>query len=209
MPFSTKPKLIKSPDTLRKDRIPPGQKVIESWRVLHYGDIPGIDIARWTFKINGLVEEPKELGFEEFMALPVVEVLSDIHCVTGWTAKDNLWEGISSSAIKELVTIKPEARYVIIRGAGDFTTNLPIDEFFAGDALFAIKHNGRELTPEHGWPLRLVVPHLYFWKSAKWVRGVLFSKEDVPGFWESHGYHNHGDPWKEERFGRRGQNGES
>jgi len=136
------------------------------------------------------------------MSLPMVKVFSDIHCVTRWSRLNNLWEGPSSSIIKELVKIRPEARFVLIHAAAGFTTNLPLADFFQTDVLFAVKHEDKPLTPEHGYPVRLVIPRLYFWKSAKWVTGVEFMEKDRPGFWESAGYHDHGDPWKEERYGR-------
>ena len=191
---------IISPDTLRKDRLPPGQRLTDKWPVLHHGRIPAIDIKSWKFTITGLVEKERTLTYEEFMALPRVEVFSDIHCVTTWSRYNNLWEGVSTAEIKELVPIKPEARYVIVYGAGGFSTNLPVNDFFQSDALLALKHDGQPLTAEHGGPVRLVVPRLYFWKSAKWATGIEFSANDRPGFWESAGYHNHGDPWKQERY---------
>jgi len=192
--------LVRSPDTQRVERVPPGQSVTEKWPVLHYGNVPKIDLSRWELTISGLVEKDVKLSYEEFMALSRVEVLSDIHCVTGWSKLDNLWEGVSTSVVKEMVRVSPEARYVIVHGAGDFTTNLILDDFLEPDVLFAVKHDGVTLTPEHGYPVRLVVPRLYFWKSAKWVVGVEFTAEDRPGFWENRGYHNRGDPWKEERY---------
>lgn len=192
---------IKSPDTERKNRIPPGQRLIESWPVLHHGEVQRIDVSRWTFTISGLVDKERKLTYEEFKALPQVQVFSDIHCVTGWSRLNNLWEGVSSSSLKGLVQIRPQARFVIVHGAGGFTTNLPLEDFFAEDVLFAFRHDGQPLTREHGGPVRLVVPRLYFWKSAKWATGVEFVAQDRPGFWESVGYHNHGDPWKEERYG--------
>jgi DMSO/TMAO reductase YedYZ molybdopterin-dependent catalytic subunit len=192
--------LIKSPDTERPERVPPGQKLTEKWPALHYGNVPSIDISGWAFTISGLVEKERKLSYAEFTSLPTVKVLSDIHCVTGWSKLDNLWEGVSASLIRELVKILPEARFVIVRSEGGFTTNLALDDFFQPDVLFAFKHNNQPLTPQHGYPVRLVVPRLYFWKSAKWVIGVEFTAEDRPGFWETHGYHNHGDPWKEERY---------
>jgi DMSO/TMAO reductase YedYZ molybdopterin-dependent catalytic subunit len=193
--------IIKSPDTERAERVPPGQKLTEKWPALHYGSVPKIDIAQWQFNIFGLVEKERKLSYAEFTALPQVQVFSDIHCVTGWSKLDNLWEGISSGQIRELVHILPEAKFVMVHSAGGFSTNLPLDDFFQPDVLFALKYNGEPLTREHGYPLRLVVPRLYFWKSAKWVNGVEFMAEDKRGFWESSGYHNHGDPWKEERYG--------
>jgi len=193
--------VVKSPDTERKNRIPPGQRLIENWPVLHHGEVQRIDISRWVFTISGLVDKERKLTYEEFKALPQVQVFSDIHCVTGWSRLNNLWEGVSSSSLKGLVQIRLQARFVIVHGAGGFTTNLPLEDFFAEDVLFAFKHDGQPLTREHGGPVRLVVPRLYFWKSAKWATGVEFVAQDRPGFWESVGYHNHGDPWKEERYG--------
>jgi DMSO/TMAO reductase YedYZ molybdopterin-dependent catalytic subunit len=194
-------KMIESPDTKREKRVPPGQRVTEKWPVLQYGSIYYIDVDDWTFTISGLVEQERVLGIEEFMSLPRVAVFSDIHCVTGWSKLNNVWEGVSTRVIKDLVTLRSEARYVMVHAEKGFTTNLRLDDFFAEDVLFAVKHEGRELTPEHGYPVRLVVPRLYFWKSAKWVTGVEFMAEDKRGFWESHGYHNRGDPWREERYG--------
>jgi DMSO/TMAO reductase YedYZ molybdopterin-dependent catalytic subunit len=124
-----------------------------------------------------------------------------VHCVTGWSRLDNLWEGLQASALKDQVKILPEARFVIVHAWGDFTTNLTLDDFFQEDVILATRHDGMEISPEHGYPVRLVVPRLYFWKSAKWITGVEFTSVDRPGFWESHGYHNRGDPWKEERYG--------
>jgi len=192
--------IIKSSDTERKDRVPPGQKLTEKWPALHYGSVPDIDISKWKFAVFGLVEKEHKLSYQEFTALPQVQVFSDIHCVTGWSKLDNLWEGVASDQIGQLVRILPEAKFVMVHSAGGFTTNLSLDDFFQPDVLFALKHNGEALTAEHGYPLRLVVPRLYFWKSAKWVSGVEFMAEDKRGFWESSGYHNHGDPWKEERY---------
>jgi DMSO/TMAO reductase YedYZ molybdopterin-dependent catalytic subunit len=195
--------IIKSPDTEKENRIPPGQRLTEDFPVLHHGQVPIIDVNKWTFSITGLVEKEWELTFEEFKALPQIKVHSDIHCVTGWSKLDNLWEGVATNTLKELVTISPEARFVLVHSVGGFTTNLTLNDFFQDDVLFALKHNGEPITPGHGYPVRLVVPRLYFWKSAKWVTGVEFMKGDKRGFWESVGYHNHGDPWKEERYSNR------
>ncbi len=192
--------VIKSPDTERRDRIPPGQRETQKWPVLHYGNIPRIDITGWTFTISGLVSQERKFTYAEFQSLPRTQVLSDIHCVTRWTRLNNLWDGVSTSVVKGLVDIKPEAGFVIVYGAGGFTTNLSLDDFFQPDVLLALKHDGQPLTPEHGYPLRLVVPGLYFWKSAKWVQGIEFVADDRPGFWESAGYHNRGDPWQEQRY---------
>jgi DMSO/TMAO reductase YedYZ molybdopterin-dependent catalytic subunit len=192
--------VIKSPDTERKDRVPPGQELTEKWPILHYGNVPDLDISRWVFTISGLVEQEVKLHYKEFMALSRVKVFSDIHCVTTWSKLDNLWEGPASSVVKELVNILPEAKFVVVRSVGGFTANLPLSDFFGGDVLFAVKHDGKPLTIEHGYPVRLVVPRLYFWKSAKWITGVDFVERDKPGFWETMGYHNRGDPWREERY---------
>jgi DMSO/TMAO reductase YedYZ molybdopterin-dependent catalytic subunit len=191
---------IVSPDTERKVRIPPGQHEVKNFPVLHYGPVPDIDINKWTFRIFGLIEKERTLSYAEFAALPHIKVFSDIHCVTTWSRLNNLWEGVSTSALRDLVSIKPEAKFVIIHAEYGFTTNLTLDDFFQKDVLFATGYNEKPLAREHGAPVRLVVPRLYFWKSAKWVTGVEFIAEDKPGFWEHNGYHNHGDPWKEERY---------
>jgi DMSO/TMAO reductase YedYZ molybdopterin-dependent catalytic subunit len=193
--------IIYSPDTQRENRIPPGQHEVESWPVLQYGGVTQIDTDDWKFTISGLVENNKVLNYSEFMELPMVKVFSDIHCVTGWSRLDNLWEGPSSQTIVDLAGIKPEAKYVIVQANyGAFTTNLTLADFLEEDVLFTIKHDNQPLSPEHGAPVRLIVPRLYFWKSAKWVTGLEFAEKDRPGFWESYGYNNHGDPWKEERY---------
>ncbi len=193
-------RLIISPDTKRENRVPPGQRVTDKWPVLHHGTVPGIDPSGWTFTISGLVTEERRLNFREFAPLEQVKVLSDVHCVTGWSKLDNLWQGPSSRTVYELVQVPPEARFVIVHAAGGFTTNLTLDDFLESDVLFALKHGNEKLTPEHGAPVRLIVPRLYFWKSAKWVTGIEFAAQGAPGFWESRGYHNHGDPWLEERY---------
>lgn len=148
----------------------------------------------------GLVEEERGLTFDEFADLPRVRVFSDIHCVTTWSVLGNSWEGVSASVLKELVNISPEAEYAMVHAREDFTTNIPLEDLFAEDVLFAFSRNGEKLTAAHGGPVRLVVPRLYFWKSAKWVTGVEFMERNSPGFWERNGYHIRGDPWKEERY---------
>ncbi len=187
-------------DFKNKGRIPPGQRVIKEWPVLHHGAVPNLDPTKWRLKIFGLVENEKVFNLEEFMKLPQKKFLSDIHCVTGWSRLDNEWEGVSTSELKNIVKLKPNAKFVIIHAEYGFTTNLTLDDFFHPDVLLAHSHNGKPLAPEHGYPVRLVVPHLYFWKSAKWVNGIEFTDKNIPGFWESHGYHMRGDPWKEERY---------
>ncbi len=193
--------VITSPDTKRASRVPPGQNLTGGWPVLHYDGVPRINPEEWRLRLFGLVEKERTINLQEFSALPQVKVFSDVHCVTSWSRLDNLWEGSPSLAIKDLVKILPDARFAIIHALGDFTTNLSLDDFFQEDVILATKHDGLEISPEHGYPVRLVVPRLYFWKSAKWISGVEFTAEDRPGFWESRGYHNRGDPWKEERYG--------
>lgn len=192
--------IIRSPDTLRKNRVPPGQHLTDKWPVLHYGSVPAIQPLDWRLKVFGLVKEDKTITHRDFMALPAVRVLADIHCVTTWSRLDNLWEGVSTETLNELVEISPAAKYVIVHGTGDFSTNLALTDFFQPDVLLAVAHDHKPLSADHGAPVRLVVPRLYFWKSAKWLTGLEFTEKDRPGFWESHGYHNHGDPWKEERY---------
>jgi DMSO/TMAO reductase YedYZ molybdopterin-dependent catalytic subunit len=189
-----------SPDTQRQNRLPPGQWLTDKWPVLHNGKTPTIDVKKWTFTITGLVEKERTLDYEEFTTLPQVEVFSDIHCVTTWSRFNNTWEGVSTSTIIEITGMKGEAKYVMVHGGGGFTTNLSLEDFLAEDALFALKHDGKPLKAEHGGPVRLVVPRLYFWKSAKWVTGIELKVKNEPGFWERLGYHMHGDPWKEERY---------
>jgi DMSO/TMAO reductase YedYZ molybdopterin-dependent catalytic subunit len=190
-----------SPDTFREKRVPPGQKITDTWPVLHHGSVPAIDLSNWRFRVFGLVENESEFTYQQFVSLPQNKVISDIHCVTGWSKLNNTWQGPGAITIKNMAIGKPDAQFVIIHAAGGFTTNVTIEDFLQPDVLFALKYNNKELSPEHGYPVRLIVPRLYFWKSAKWVNGVEFSSHDKPGFWESAGYHNHGDPWKEERFG--------
>ncbi len=185
-------------------RIPPGQTLTEKWPVLHYGGVPREDLSKWNFRIFGLVEEPLTLNWEQFMALPKRTFHNDIHCVTTWSKLNNEWEGVPFEEVLKLVKVKPNATHVMVHADINFTANLALDELLRPEeearSFFGYKHNGEELTIEHGWPLRLVVPKLYFWKSAKWVRGLEFMDRDRPGFWESYGYHMHGDPWLEERY---------
>jgi DMSO/TMAO reductase YedYZ molybdopterin-dependent catalytic subunit len=195
--------IIISPDTQRTNRVPPGQHLTEKWPVLHYGSVPKIDSLKWTLKIFGLVKEPKTLNLTDFRSLPQAKVFSDIHCVTTWSKLNNTWEGVSTVELKKLVMVKPEAKFVIVHAEVNFTTNLTLKEFFDEDVILSTRHNGEAINADHGGPVRLVVPKLYFWKSAKWVTGIEFSASDKPGFWESNGYHNHGDPWTEERYSNR------
>ena len=182
------------------DRLPPGQKLTDGWPVLQYGSIPGIDLATWKFSLVGLVDEEAHFTWEEFLALPQTTLRSDIHCVTHWSKFDNDWTGVRVRDLVERVRPKPAARHVMVHSFGGYTTNVSLAELLDDDVLLAHQHDGQPLTKEHGWPLRLVVPKLYFWKSAKWVRGLVFMDDEQPGFWEMYGYHMHGDPWAEERY---------
>jgi len=182
------------------DRLPPGQHLTDGWPVLHYGGIPRFDKETWRFGVVGLVEEPLWLTYDELRALPNSTVHCDIHCVTHWSKFDNDFTGVLVKDLLANVAIKPEARHVMVHSYGGYTTNISLEELLDDDVILAWAHNGKDLTPEHGWPLRLVVPKLYFWKSAKWVRGFELIPTERPGFWETYGYHIHGDPWKEERY---------
>lgn len=182
-------------------RVPPGQTVTPGFPVLHYGNVPYYrDMGIWDFRIFGLVEEEVAISYKEFMALPREEFKNDIHCVTTWSKLDNTWEGVKVSTVMERVKLKPEAQYVMLHAEHGWSTNLPLADFLRETSFFGIKHNGEMLTPEHGYPMRMVVPHLYFWKSAKWLRGLEFMAKDKPGFWERNGYHMYGDPFKEQRY---------
>ena len=181
-------------------RVPPGQHLTQKWPVLTYGATPRFDPRTWTFRCFGLVEQEVVWTWEEFLRLPRVEITSDVHCVTHWSLLDSRWEGVHICELLKHVRIKPEAIAVMVHADPDYTTNLLLEELIDDDALLALKHNGRDLEPDHGGPCRLVVPKLYFWKSAKWVRAFEFMHVNAPGFWEENGYHMHADPWKEERF---------
>ena len=184
----------------KEPRLPPGQIETQKWPVLHYGSVPRVDLSTWDLQVAGLVENAQHWTWEEFQKLPRVQVLSDIHCVTRWSRYDNRWEGVSLGEILRRAVPKPSARFATIHAEQGFTSNLPLTELSQDDVLFADRHDGEPLTPEHGWPLRLVVPRRYFWKSAKWVRRIELTDRDQPGFWERNGYHNEADPWREERF---------
>lgn len=189
-------------DTARgKQRVPPGQRLVgERFPVLTAGETPGFDIGEWDLCVTGMVDHTLSLSLEEFEALPQVEVVADMHCVTSWSRLDNVWRGVSAKYLMELAGPLPEARFVSVSCDGGYTTNLPLAELYEGDALFATHHDGEPLTPGHGHPLRLVIPRLYGWKSAKWVREVELVSEERPGFWERNGYHAYGDPWREQRY---------
>jgi len=181
-------------------RLPPGQVLTDKWPVLHYGSVPKTDLSTWSFRVFGLVEREKRWTWEEFQSLPRVEVGSDIHCVTRWSRFDNRWQGVAVKHVLGEAGVRPEARFAIAHAEQGFTANLPLQELLRDDVLLALKHDGEDLTPEHGWPLRLVAPSRYFWKSAKWIRALELTAQDRPGFWEQNGYNMHADPWKEERY---------
>ena len=191
---------MKQADPTQAERIPPGQVLTTKWPVLTYGRAPRFDAARWTFRCFGLVEKEVQWTWTEFLALPRVRLTSDIHCVTRWSRLDNEWEGVHVREIMKHVTPLPEATWVLQHADPDYTTNISLADLVDDDVILALKHNGRDLEPEHGGPMRLVVPKLYFWKSAKWLRGFEFLDVNAPGFWEQNGYHMHGDPWKDERY---------
>lgn len=183
-------------------RLPPGQYRTEKWPILHYGAVPRVDTSRWTFRVFGEVERPYEITWEEFSALPRRDVLCDIHCVTKWSRFDNRFAGVSVPLLLERAGVKGNAAHALVHAEEEYTTNLPLADLRREGNLIATHHDGAPLAPEHGGPARLVVPHLYFWKSAKWVRGIELLEGDYPGFWEQNGYHKRGDPWNEERYGR-------
>jgi len=183
------------------ERLPPGQRRVENWPVLDLGVQPEVAMERWHLVIDGLVENPVTWDWAAFRAQPVFRDVSDIHCVTAWSRFDNAWEGVSARHILDIVRPKPEARFVVFHSHDDYTTNLPLEAFADDDVLLAHSWQGRSLTREHGGPVRAIVPKLYFWKSAKWIRRIELIASDRSGFWEQRGYHDHGDPWREERYG--------
>jgi DMSO/TMAO reductase YedYZ molybdopterin-dependent catalytic subunit len=193
---SAQPELIISPDTRRGNRIPPGQSRTRKWPVLDAHGTPDIDLATWRFSVEGLVETPLAWSLDEFMQLPTTRVYADFHCVTRWSRLDNVWSGVSTRQLAELCGLKPEAKFVVALAYDrNWTTNLPIEYFLAEDALVAWAHDGQPIPPDHGGPVRLIVPQLYAWKSAKWIRSLTFLAEDRAGFWENGGYHMRGNPW--------------
>lgn len=201
------PDVIISTDTRREQRLPPGQTRTRKWPVLDAHGTPKIDLATWSFTVDGLVEHPLQWSLDEFTQLPAVKVYADFHCVTRWSRLDNVWSGVSTREIARLVGIKPDAKYVLASAYDrGWTTNLPLEYFLAEDSLIAWSHDGQPISPDHGGPVRLIVPQLYAWKSAKWIKGLSFLAEDTAGYWEKGGYHMRGVPWNNrdgERF--RGQ----
>ena len=181
-------------------RLPPGQHLTKDWPVLDLGVMPPVSRERWRLDVYGAVEHPVFWTFAEFAAQKQEQFTSDIHCVTTWSRYDNLWEGLSTRELLAVCEPREDARFVVLHSYDGYTTNLALEDFAAEDALLAHSWSGQPLTEEHGGPVRLVVPHLYFWKSAKWLQAIEFLTEDAPGFWEVRGYHNRGDPWAEQRY---------
>ena len=190
----------KTVDPAIAERIPPGQYKTDKFPVLHYGSVPRTDLATWDFRVFGEVDAPFTLTWEQFKELPRKTVHTDIHCVTRWTKLDTDWEGVPIQEILRLAQVRPTATHVVAHSEQGYTANMPIEVLDDDDVLLADVADGAPLTPEHGYPLRLIVPKRYFWKSAKWVRGLQFMSRDQLGFWERYGYNNSADPWKEERF---------
>lgn len=182
------------------ERIPPGQVVTDRFPILHEGEVPQYDMAKWDLHIFGEIEQELRLSYEDILAMPQTKVQVDIHCVTRWSKLDTTWQGVLFRDLLDRVKVKPEAKYVMIHADQNYETNVPLADLIGDDILLASYYDDKPMTPIHGWPLRLVVPHLYFWKSAKWIRKIEFMREDRHGFWEQNGFHNYGDPFKEQRF---------
>ncbi|HEY4200125.1 MAG TPA: sulfite oxidase-like oxidoreductase [Devosiaceae bacterium] len=185
---------------MEDDRLPPGQHLVKNWPVLDLGQTPNVPRDRWKLDIVGSIDRPLVWNWQTFIAQPQIRKVTDIHCVTTWSRYDNEWEGVSTQHLLDVAGVKPEAAFVILTSNDGYTTNLRLEDFAADDAMIVHSWQGQPLTLEHGAPVRLVVPHLYFWKSPKWLRKIEFTTRDHPGFWEVRGYHNHGDPWKEQRY---------
>ena len=195
---------LKRPDQVKiapqvGERVPPGQYLSKKFPVLTYGSKPKIDLASWQIRVFGLVEQEIELDWQEFTGLEWVTITADFHCVTQWSSLDNTWEGVPLASLIAPARPLPMARFVMAHCFGGYTTNLPIDVAME-EGLLAHRQNGQELGQDHGWPVRLIIPSRYGWKSAKWLNGIELMSEDAPGFWEQRGYNNNADPWKEERF---------
>jgi len=198
MPLSERKKL----EQQRRDdgRLPPGQALTLKWPVLHAGEVPGFNSETWDLEVRGLLESPFKLTWQEFQALPRTKITADFHCVTTWSKFDNQWSGVLFRTIVERAKPKPEARFVMVHADGGYDSNVPLADLMRDDVVLADWHSPEPLDPEHGAPLRLIVPHLYAWKSVKWVRGLEFMADDRGGYWENIGYHMYGDPFREERF---------
>lgn len=193
--------VIISPDTRRTTRIPPGQSRTRRWPVLDASGAPKMDLAKWRLEVFGMVDSVGSLSLEDFKQLPRVKVFSDFHCVTKWSRLGNLWKGVATRELAKVFGVRDEAKFVVLHAYDNaWTTNLPVEFFLAEDSLLADTHDGKAIATEHGGPVRALVPQLYAWKSAKWVRGIEFVREDRAGYWEDGGYHMLGDPWREQRF---------
>ena len=198
--FSGDERKRKQEEMRRARRLPPGQSLTLKWPVLHYGNVPKFDPETWRLRMFGLLDQAIEVDWQEFSALPRLESTSDFHCVTRWSRFDNRWSGVAMKTLLAKVELKPEADHVIVHAPEGFTANLPLVDLHRDGVLIATHHDGEPLTPEHGAPARLIVPHLYAWKSVKWVRGFEFGRGSQPGFWEKNGYHIYGDPFREQRL---------
>jgi DMSO/TMAO reductase YedYZ molybdopterin-dependent catalytic subunit len=198
--FSGNERKEKERQMVREGRLPPGQSLTLKWPVLHYGSVPKFDPVSWSFRGWGLVANPVTLTWDEFNRLPKTQTRSDFHCVTRWSRFDNQWQGVAFREVLKLVQARPEAAYVLLHGEQGFTANVPLADLDRENIILATHHDGQPLAPDHGYPLRLIVPHLYAWKLVKWLRGMELLDHDVAGFWEQNGYHMYGDPWREQRF---------
>jgi DMSO/TMAO reductase YedYZ molybdopterin-dependent catalytic subunit len=185
-------------DVAATGRLPPGQYVVTDFPVLSAGPTPRVNLDQWSFSIEGEIDQPKRWNWKDFTALPTDNVTKDIHCVTKWSKFDTAWKGVSLDRLME--GVETSAEYITAYSYGGYTTNLPLEDVMDGKAWVAYEFDGQPLDPEHGGPARLLVPHLYFWKSAKWVQGIRLENEQQPGFWETNGYHIYGDPWREQRY---------
>lgn len=182
------------------DRLPPGQYHTERFPVLHVGDVPTYDMRKWSFRVFGEVEHELTLSWDELRALPASEITTDIHCVTKWSKFDTRWKGVLLRDLFDLVGRRPTARHMIVHAEYGYTANVPIGDALGDRCLLAYEYDGQPIEPEHGYPVRTLIPHLYFWKSVKWARAIELTAHDVPGFWERNGYHNYGNPFEEQRF---------
>ena len=187
--------------TTGQDRLPPGQRLVKDWPVLDLGVQPNLSLSDWTFSVGGLVDEPISWSWDDFMAQPQVTLTSDMHCVTSWSRYYNEWQGVSARHLLSVVRPKPEAKFLMLRSFDGYSTNVPLERFAEEASLLAHSWQGQPISREHGGPVRAIIPSLYLWKSAKWLRHITFLDRDQPGYWEVRGYHNNGDPWLEERYG--------
>jgi DMSO/TMAO reductase YedYZ molybdopterin-dependent catalytic subunit len=184
-----------------QDRLPPGQRLVRDWPVLDLGVEPNVTAEKFRLDLDGLVETRLHLTLDDFMALPQTDSVSDMHCVTQWSRYDNHWQGVAARTLLELARPKPEARHVVFHAHDGYTTNLRLDQFDQPDAFLVHRWEGKPIPRQHGGPVRVLIPRLYLWKSAKWLRRIELTAQDRPGFWEVRGYHNNADPWQEERYG--------